>query len=322
LHIIYDSWSIFKSIEAVYISGKNLQSRNSQILSIHLPFSISTVILDGKKIASETYEKLRAQIEWLQEKPVLWAVLVWENNSPSMRYIRQKRRECRKIGMWFELYQFPEDISEEALQSEIISLNNNTKISGYIVQLPLPNHIDALKIIRNIDPLKDVDGFHPENQGKIVLWDGTGFTPCTPAGIMKIFEYYNINLLGKNIKILGQSNIVGKPMAQLCINAWATVTSCNSKTKNLAEHTKHADIIISATGRAHLLTADMVSPGATIIDVWFSVIDDIVYWDADYKNILSTGNAITPVPGWVWPMTVAMLLSNPLQAHIMHHDSQ
>lgn len=272
--------------------------------------------LDGKIIASKIYEELTENIEKQSIKPTLWAVLVWDNNSPSLRYIKQKRRECEKIWMGFELFQFDADISENDLKTEIIALNLNENISGYIVQLPLPAHINTLNIIGCIDPRKDVDGFHPENQWKVMIWDTSWFTPCTPAWVMKILEYYDFDLVGKNIKILGQSNIVGKPMAQLCINAWATVTSCNSKTKHLSVHTKHADIIISATGQAKIIQPDMISQEAVIIDVWFSIIDDKIYGDADYENIIEQWNPITPVPGWVGPMTVAMLLSNTYKAHV------
>ena len=149
--------------------------------------------------------------------------------------------------MGFKLFQFEETISEEQLKAEVIVLNNNPDISGYIVQLPIPDHIDPLRIIRNMDPKKDVDGFHPENIGKIMIGDETGFAPCTPAGVMKIFEYYDIPLSGKNIVVLGQSNIVGKPMAQMCITAGGSVSSCNHLTPDISLYTKNADIVISAT---------------------------------------------------------------------------
>lgn len=277
------------------------------------------MILDGKIIASKIYEELKIQVSNSPKKPTLWAVLVWDNEV-SLRYIKQKRKFAEKIWMGFELFRYPEDISEDELVRELHILNENSEVSGYIVQLPLPSHINSIRVIENISPKKDVDWFHPENQGKVVIWDNTGFIPCTPAGIMKIFEYYNINLLWKNIKILGQSNIVGKPMAQLCINAWATVTSCNSKTKHLSTHTKHADIVICATGQAKLLKVDMIHSSCIVIDVWFSVIDGKIYGDADYENILARWNPITPVPGWVGPMTVAMLLTNTYRAYTMNHE--
>lgn len=272
------------------------------------------MILDGKKLAQNIYSELEQKIQNLSSPPCLWAILVG-NNSASLRYIAQKKKFCEQIGMKFSLFQFPENIGEAELLEQLHLLNNNPEISGYIVQLPLPKDINSNTIISYISPEKDVDGFHPINQGKVVIGDDSWFIPCTPAGIMKIFEHYNISLSGKNVTVLGQSNIVGKPIAQLCINAWATVTSCNSKTKHLSEHTSHADIIISATWRAHLITPDMVRKDCIIIDVGFSVVDGKIYGDAKTQELIDNGNTITPVPGWVWPMTVAMLLANTFTTH-------
>jgi methylenetetrahydrofolate dehydrogenase (NADP+)/methenyltetrahydrofolate cyclohydrolase len=280
---------------------------------------ISCMILNWKKIAREMYEQLSSQIKLLKNKPVLWAVLVW-NSPESLRYIGQKRKFAEKIGMEFRLLQFEITITEEELKSKVIELNNNADISGYIIQIPLPSHIDPLRIIRNIDPKKDVDGFHPENQWKIMIWDNTGFSPCTPAWVMKMFEYYDISLPGKNIVILWQSNIVGKPMAQMCISEGATVTSCNHMTPDISIYTAQADIIISATGQVWLITPEIVNPKAVIIDIWFSVVDGKIFWDAKYPELLTQWNTITPVPGWVGPMTVAQLLSNTLQAHLLSHE--
>lgn len=272
------------------------------------------MILDGKKLAQSIYEELEQKIKNLSPQPCLGAVLVG-NSSASLRYISQKKKFCEKVWISFRLFQFPENITQDELLWEIESLNKNPEISGYIVQLPLPEHIDTNTIIHHISPEKDVDGFHPVNQGKVVLWDSSWFIPCTPAGIMKIFDAYNISLSWKSITILGQSNIVGKPMAQLCINAGATVTSCNSKTKDLGTHTSHADIIILATGKAWLLSPDMVKKDAIIIDVGFSVVDGKILGDAQTQKLIENGNSITPVPGWVGPMTVAMLLSNTFTAY-------
>ena len=280
---------------------------------------ISNMILDGKKIASRIYEELSSQITPLTDIPTLWAVLVW-SSAESLRYISQKRKFAQKIGMGFKLFQFEETISEEQLKAEVIVLNNNPDISGYIVQLPLPDHIDPLGIIRNMDPKKDVDGFHPENIGKIMIGDETGFAPCTPAGVMKIFEYYDIPLSGKNIVVLGQSNIVGKPMAQMCITAGGSVSSCNHLTPDISLYTKNADIVISATWCIGLITPEIVRSSGIIIDVGFSLRDGKIFWDAQYDSLLAQGNSVTPVPGWVGPMTVAMLLSNTLQAHLASHD--
>lgn len=277
------------------------------------------MILDGKIIAQDIYKNLKQEIQKLDHKPVLWAVLVG-NNDASMRYINQKRKFAEQIGMWFTLFEYPDTITEKELIKELIKLNSDHAISWYIVQLPLPDHINSWEIINSLSPLKDVDGFHPENQGKIMIWDTSGFAPCTPAGIMKIFEYYNISLKGKSVCILGRSNIVGKPLAMMCINAGATVTSCNSSTKDITVFTQTADIVICATWQAHMLRKDMVWAQGVIIDVGFSVIDEKIYGDAHTLELEKNGNFITPVPGWVGPMTVAMLLSNTYIAHMNHHE--
>lgn len=217
--------------------------------------------------------------------------------------------------MWFSLFQFPESISQQQLEAEILKLNSDSSISGYIVQLPLPNHISSSEIIKKIHPAKDVDGFHPINQGKLMIWDTTGFVPCTPAWVMEILKKYNIQLKGKKVVVIGRSNIVGKPVALLCINAGATVISCNSHTPDISHYTRDADIIISATGQAWIIKASMISPLCVVMDVWFSIVDGKITWDASYAEILKQWNTITPVPGWVGPMTVAMLLTNTIKAH-------
>lgn len=273
------------------------------------------MILDGKLIASEIYENLSLKIEKLEDKPCLWAILLW-NDAVSHRYIGQKKKFAEKIWMDFKLFQFESDISEDDLKSEILKLNVDKSISWYIVQLPLPEHIDTLRMIRNIDPKKDVDGFHPENQGKIMIGDITGLPPCTPAGVMKIFKHYDIELSGKKICILGQSNIVWKPMAVMCINEGATVSSLNHLTPDISLYTKEADIIISATGQAHLISPEIVKANAIIVDVGFSVKDGKIYGDADFTRLEERWHTITPVPGGVGPMTVAMLLQNTYNSHI------
>lgn len=273
------------------------------------------MILDGKKIAGKLYKELRSSLASLEGTPKLWAILVG-NNSESLRYIGQKKRFAQKIGMDFELKTLPVTLSWEELENVVDEFNARKDISGYIVQLPLPAHIDAQKIINRINPSKDVDGFHPLNQGKVLLGQDSGFVPCTPAGILYILEKYNISLAGKKIVILGRSAIVGKPLAALCINSWATVTSCNALTPDISLYTQTADIVICATGKKHILKASMISPQAIVIDVGFSVIDEKIYGDADYENILLQGNSITPVPGGVGPMTVAMLLQNTYFAYL------
>ena len=300
---------------SVYRERINLQCWDSQLCFLQLFFCNTLMILDGKKLAGEIYNELSKKIQKLEKKPTLWAVLVWDN-SASLRYIWQKKKFSEKVGINFNVFKFPTSISEEELLYEIKKLNQDSDVSWYIVQLPLPKHIDALRVIRNIDPKKDVDGFHPENQWKIIIGDETGFAPCTPAWVMRIFSNYNIQLSWKKIVILGQSNIVWKPMAMMCINAGASVTSCNNLTPDISLYTLEADIIITATGVVGLITPEIVKKDAIIIDVGFSIHDGQISWDACYKELLTQWNTITPVPGWVGPMTVAMLLTNTYNAYM------
>lgn len=272
------------------------------------------MILDGKKVAEHIYNHLKQEISQEMMKPKLWAVLVG-NNPSSLRYIKQKQKWAEYVWIDFELFHFEENISEKELLKVVHTLNIDQKIHWYIVQLPLPKEIDEKKIINSISPEKDVDGFHPINQGKIVIGDTSGMAPCTPAGMIELLNYYNIEIIGKNIVIIGRSNIVGKPIANLLINIGATVTICNSKTKNIEFYTKNADIIITAMGVPKFLTIEKINSQCVIVDVWFTVIDDKIYGDADFENILHQGNAITPVPGWVGALTVAMLMSNTLKAY-------
>lgn len=272
------------------------------------------MILNWTQTAEKIYTQLQNDISKLETKPTLWAILVWDS-AASLRYIKQKRKFAQLIWMWFELIQFNKDISQDDLMSEIEKCNTRNDISWYIVQLPLPNHINTQIIINSISPKKDVDGFHPQNQGKVMIWDKSWFTPCTPAGVMKLFEEYKIPLSGKKVCIIGRSNIVGKPLALLCINAGASVSVCNSKTPKIEDFTLLADVIICATGIPHLLKPSQTQSSATIIDVGFSVIDGKIRWDADTNAFIEAGNSITPVPGWVGPMTVAMLMRNTYMAH-------
>ena len=272
------------------------------------------MILDGKKVAKEVYDALQQSISQLPYTPHLHAILVGEN-SPSMRYIKQKQKWAEYIWMQFTLHHFEENITENELLKCINWLNTNNWVDGFIVQLPLPSHIDEKTIIHAIAPEKDVDGFHPVNQWKIVIWDTTGLQACTPAGMMELLKYYKIDPKWKNVVIIGRSNIVGKPIANLLINAQATVTVCNSQTKNIEFFTKNADIVITALGKPHFLTYEKISPHAIVIDVWFSVVDGKILWDADFENIEKHWNMITPVPGWVGSLTVAMLLNNTFLAY-------
>lgn len=272
------------------------------------------MIIDWKEIAKKIYDDLKNEVSKLKSKPTLWAILVW-NNSSSLRYIEQKRKWAEYIGINFKLEVFDEKISELELYSKIKSFNEDSNINGYIVQLPLPKQINSQKIINNIHPKKDVDWFHPNNQWKVLLWDESGFVPCTPAWIMEIFREKGIEVESKTICVIGRSNIVWKPIISLLINAWATVLACNSKTKNLEKFTTQADIVIVAAGSPGLLRVNMLKVWAIIIDVWFTVIDWKIHWDADTRLIDLVWSKVTPVPGWVWALTVACLMKNTLKAY-------
>ncbi|MDP5038983.1 MAG: bifunctional 5,10-methylenetetrahydrofolate dehydrogenase/5,10-methenyltetrahydrofolate cyclohydrolase [Candidatus Gracilibacteria bacterium] len=271
------------------------------------------MLLDGRLLSQKIYKNLKQEIEFLDKKPKLSVILVGENNS-SLKYIAQKQKWSEFIGIDFELIKFDENIDDKTILEKIDYLNNDKKTSGFIVQLPLPKHLDEEKILNSISPQKDVDGFHPINQGKIVINDKSGLLPCTPAGIIEFFREYNIDLVGKNAVVVGRSNIVGKPIANMLINAGATVSICNSKTKDLNFYTKNADIIVMAIGVPKFLKVENIKKDAVIIDVGFSVVDGKIYGDCDFENIFENHNPITPVPGGVGMLTVAMLLKNTIKA--------
>jgi methylenetetrahydrofolate dehydrogenase (NADP+)/methenyltetrahydrofolate cyclohydrolase len=271
------------------------------------------MILDWKKVAQKIYEELKNKLKNSNKKYKLVAILVWKN-SPSLRYIKQKEKWANFVWIDFELINFDDNISQKEIIKTIEILNKDKKTTAFMIQLPLPKHLNEKEIINKINPLKDADWFHPINIWKIVLGDKTALESCTPAWIMKLLEEYNIWLSWKNFVIIWRSNIVWKPLANLAINAWATVTICNSKTADLKFFTKNADIIVVATWKTNLLKVDMINKKSVIIDVWFSIIDWKIFWDCDFDNIEKNGNLITPVPGWVWPMTVAMLIKNVIKA--------
>lgn len=275
-----------------------------------------TKILEGKKIAKEIKGELKAEILGMRKEglvPGLAMVLVG-NDTASQIYVGNKKKACAEVGIRTENYALAENTSEREVLELMDKLNNDRNIHGILVQLPLPKHIKAQKIIKAIDPTKDVDCFHPENVGKLFI-NQSRYLPCTPAGIMELFKRYEIDVTGKDCVIVGRSNIVGKPLAILLINAGATVTVCHSKTLDLKEKTQVAEILISATGRAGLITADMVQPGSMVIDV--GITRDAagkISGDVDFENVKNIAGAITPVPGGVGPMTIAMLLKNTIKA--------
>ena len=280
---------------------------------IYMIITFNNMLLDWKKIAEEIYTSLKNNVIKTKNNITLWAILVWDNPA-SIRYIKQKKKWADYIWINFVLKRVDINITEAELISLINDFNRSSKITWFIVQLPLPKHINENNIIATIEPLKDVDGFHPINQWKLLIWDKSWFLPCTPAGIMEFFKKENIKFSWKHVVVIWRSNIVWKPITNLLINSWATVTTCNSKTPDLKRFTSFADIIIVAAWKPWLLKAWMVKHWSIIIDVGFTIIDWKIYWDADTKNIDLMWSKITPVPWWVWALTVAMLMTNVLKA--------
>lgn len=275
-------------------------------------------IIDGKKIAEKIYKQLKNEIYELKRNghTITLAVINLGENAASKIYISNKKKMCEEVGINSRIFYLPNDFAEERLLSLIKELNENPKINGILVQLPLPSHINTNRIIEKIDPKKDVDGFNYINLGKLLINNETDILlPCTPEGIMEIFHYENINLSGKHCVIINRSNIIGKPLAMMMLKEDATVTVCHSKTQNLKEICKTADIIVSAAGKVNLVTKDMVKPEAILIDVGINRDKNgKVRGDVDFQNVNDIASFITPVPGGVGPMTVAMLLKNTVKA--------
>lgn len=274
------------------------------------------MIIDGKELARKTREKLKIECDNLKKEGILskLAVIMVGDDKASQIYVKNKSKACQEIGIKFEEYFLGNDIKQEELIELIQKLNLDKSINGILLQSPIPKSLDINEAFRIILPEKDVDGFNPINVGKLCLNQET-FVSCTPYGIMKMFEEYDIDLTGKNVTILGRSNIVGKPLIQCCLNKNATVTVCHSKTKDLKEHTKNADILISAIGKAKFVTADMIKDGAVVIDVGINRNENgKIVGDVDFEKVSSKASYITPVPGGVGPMTIAMLMNNVIKA--------
>lgn len=270
------------------------------------------MLLSGKEIAEEITNQIKVEIEKNNLTPKLGIILVG-NYKASQIYVQKKCETAKRIGIQTEIFNFPETVKEDELLGFIKELNSKEKLNGFIVQLPLPKHIDANKIIEAIDPKKDVDGFHSSNMGKLFLNSNDGaFVPATPAGIMKMIEHYKIPVSGANTVVIGRSNIVGKPIAIMLLHKDATVTVCHSKTKNLANYTKQADILVVAVGQPFLIKPEMVKQGAYVIDVGITQVGEKIAGDVDLK-VQKKAN-VSPVPGGVGPLTVAMLLQNTLKA--------
>jgi methylenetetrahydrofolate dehydrogenase (NADP+)/methenyltetrahydrofolate cyclohydrolase len=274
-------------------------------------------LIDGKALAKKVQVSVSTGVEQLkQEKNIVpgLAVLLIGDDPASHAYVKMKAKACEKVGFYSITHNMPDSISQDEIIATIEMMNNNPRIDGILVQLPLPKHIDTEKILEVIDPKKDVDGFHPYNVGRLVT-GLDGFVACTPLGVMKMFEEYKIDLQGKDVCVVGASNIVGKPMASLLLNADATVTVTHIYTKDLKAHTSKADIIVVGVGVPGLIKEDMVKDGAIVIDIGINRIEDgSLVGDVDFANVSPKCSYITPVPGGVGPMTIAMLLSNTLKA--------
>ena len=273
-------------------------------------------IIDGKKVSARIKEELKNQVANLKAegKSVGLAVMIVGNNSASRVYVDNKKKACAEIGIYSEEYALPEETTQEEILEIIDMLNKKDDIDGILVQLPLPKHINEKAVINAIDPKKDVDAFHPVNVGKIMIGD-FDFVPCTPAGVMELIKESGIDVTGKECVVIGRSNIVGKPQAMLLLHSNATVTICHSKTVDLKEVTKRADVLVAAVGIAKFVKADMVKTGAVVIDVGMDRDENgKLCGDVDFDDVVNVASAITPVPGGVGPMTIAMLMKNTVKA--------
>lgn len=274
------------------------------------------VLIDGKKVSGEIRNRLADEIQELKKKagktPGLATVLVGDDPASAV-YVRNKNKICGELGFQSFEQKLSADTSEQKLLQLVGELNSNKDVHGILVQLPLPDQIDSEKILQAIDPKKDVDGFHPVNVGKLVVGNAL-LTPCTPTGIIALLDRYDIEISGKHAVIIGRSNIVGKPVSMLLLHRNATITICHSRTQNLEEVTRSADILVAAVGRANFVTDEMVSEGTVVIDVGINRVDGKLTGDVDFEPVSKKASHITPVPGGVGPMTIALLMENTLKA--------
>lgn len=275
-------------------------------------------IIDGKAISSAIRQQIKQQVMELQQKtgkaPGLAVVLVGEDPA-SQIYVRNKEKACQEAGIYSEVYRLSQETSQQQLLDLVHQLNERQEINGILVQLPLPDHLDEMTVLRDISPNKDVDGFHAVNAGKLLNGE-KGFVPCTPKGIITLIKSTNIDIKGKDAVVVGRSNIVGKPVSILLLNEDATVTICHSKTADLKSHTQRADILVVATGKPNLITGDMVKPGSVVIDVGTTRVEGKLTGDVHFASVKEVAGWITPVPGGVGPMTITMLLQNTLEAAV------
>jgi len=273
-------------------------------------------LLDGKKLSNKIKQEVKTEVESLQNHGITpgLAVVLVGNDPASAAYVKMKEKACEEVGIYSIAHKMPETISQEKILEIIHMMNNNPNIDGILVQLPLPPQIDTTEILEAIDPKKDVDGFHPYNVGRVVA-GLDGYIPATPYGVMELLKEYDIDPQGKDVCVVGASNIVGKPMATLMLNANATVDICHIYTKDLKEHTKKADIICVGVGKRNLLTEDMVKDGAIVVDIGVNRTEEgKLVGDVDFANVSPKCSFITPSPGGVGPMTIAMLLKNTVKS--------
>lgn len=273
-------------------------------------------ILDGKALANQIEEEVKQEVSLLAKQKITpgLAVILVGGDPASQAYVNMKAKACKRTGIYSVTHEMPENISQDSLIQTLSMLNCNPNIDGILVQLPLPKHLNTTKVLETIAVNKDVDGFHPFNMGRV--FEGLeSFIPATPLGILNLLKHYNITLKGKNVVIVGASNIVGKPLGSLFLNENATITLCHIYTQNLTQHTKNADILCVAVGKPNLITKEMVKEGAVVIDVGINRLDDgSLSGDVDYTNVAPLCSYITPVPGGVGPMTIASLLQNTIKA--------
>lgn len=273
-------------------------------------------IISGKIVSAKVKDDVRKETEILAEKGIKvgLAVVIVGNNPASRVYVNSKKKACEEVGFNSYEYALPEETTQKELLDLVNVLNNDEKVNGILVQLPLPSHIDENAIINAISPDKDVDAFHPFNVGKIMIGD-FAFLPCTPAGVMELIDSTGVDVCGKSCVVIGRSNIVGKPMAMLLLHRSGTVTICHSKTRNLAEICRNADILVAAVGKANFVTGDMIKEGAVVIDVGMNRLENgKLCGDVNFAEAEKKASFITPVPGGVGPMTIAMLMKNTLTA--------
>lgn len=279
-----------------------------------------TTILDGKKLSLKIHEELVQKVAKLEEKPHLVVILVGEDPASEL-YVGLKKKAAEKIGINSTVLTYPQDSSEEIILDKIEELNNDKNVHGILVQLPLPKHISEQKIIQAISPKKDADGITPENIGRISIGVEPYAYPCTPKGILRLLDEYNIDLDGKHVVVVGRSNIVGKPVAQMMLNRNATVTICHSHTKNLDNIIKTADVVLSAVGKYKIIRKEMCNVGVVVVDVGTSKIDNKTFGDVDFENVSGLASYITPVPGGVGPMTIASLMENVLELFELNRNT-